>query len=232
MEEQGVFTSRQHFSLWMQAMCAQWSEVTDLGRRIKIGKDRILFGDGKPINGIYYLARGAMRFLSCNHEGEQAILFYVTAGNLLGDAAMFNKMPVYAMYSAVEDCTLYFFDEKTVRNDILPRHPHLAQNLMEYMAYKIGVLLHHHCEIINTDVRGKVCRLLFDIVQHCGYKRTIAPKITQAEMAAALGLHRATFNRIIAELKTEGVLEKVTKTEIVINDLEALGRYADKPFAL
>jgi CRP-like cAMP-binding protein len=232
MSAQDIFTCRQHFSLWMQGLCAPWAEVIHLGTRLTLPKDQDMFGDGSMARGLFFIEKGVLRFVSCDETGQQAILFYVTENNLFGDAALFNRMPIYALFQAVEDCVLHFIDEATVREVILPGYPHLAENLFEFMAYKIGVLLHHHCEIVSPDVRGKICRLLFDIARYCGYSKTISPKITQQEMAQVLGLHRATFSRVIAELKREGVLHKVTKKEIVINDLKALAQYANKPFAL
>jgi CRP-like cAMP-binding protein len=232
MAEDSPFDTRQHFSLWMRGMCACWAEVIHLGTRTVLQKDQTLFGRGERARGLYFNARGLLRFLSCDAEGREAILFYITENNLLGEAALFNRMPVFAMFEAVEDCVLYYFDERTVKDRILPNYPHLVNNLIEYMAYKVGVLLHHHCEIINPDVRGKVSRLLFDIVRHSGDANRASPRITQEEMATALGLHRATFSRIIRELKQEGILQKATKHEIVVRDMEALARYADSPFAL
>jgi CRP-like cAMP-binding protein len=232
MAEDSPFDTRQHFSLWMRGMCACWAEVIHLGTRTVRQKDQTLFGRGERAKGLYLNAKGLLRFLSCDAEGREAILFYITENNLLGEAALFNKMPVFAMFEAVEDCVLYYFDERTVRDRILPNYPHLVNNLIEYMAYKVGVLLHHHCEIINPDVRGRVSRLLFDIVHHSGGANRASPRITQEEMATALGLHRATFSRIIGELKQEGILQKATKHEIVVRDMDALARYADSPFAL
>lgn len=227
-----IFAARLHFSIWMQAMCLPWREVLHLGRPMKISRDAALFGTGDRMDGIYYLDRGIMRLISLNQEGQESILLYVTSGNLLGESAMFNKMPVFAKFTAVEDCDLFFFDQQTVRERIMPSHPELVENLLEFMAYKVGVTLHHSCEIINPDVRGKVCRLLFDMVRHGGHENRSVPKITQQEMATALGLHRATFSKVLADLKREGILETATRREIVVKDLAALSHYADSPFAL
>ena len=224
--------SRQHFSIWMQAMCTPWLDVLDLGHRLELSKNQTLFGEGKVADGLYFNQKGILRLNSVDEEGHEAILLYVTENNILGDSAMFNGMPVYAFFTAVEDCVLYFFDKNTVLKQILPYYPVLTQNLLEYSAFKVGVLLHHHCEILNTNVRGKVCRLLYDICKYSGLKRHFDPKISLQEMATALGLHRATLSRVINDLKNESIIAKATKKEIEIIDLEALARYADRTFAL
>jgi len=224
--------TRQHFSIWMQAMCRPWLDILDLGRRVELSKNQTLFGKGNISEGLYFNQKGILRLNSVDSEGREAILLYVTENNLLGDAAMFNGMPVYAFFTAIEDCVLYFFDKNTVIKDILPNHPNLTQNLMEYLAFKVGVLLHHHCEILDSDVRGKVCRLLFDICKYSGLKSRFDPKISLQEMATALGLHRATFSKVINDLKKESIITTATKKEIQILNLEALANYADRAFAL
>ena len=213
-------------------MCTPWQQVLAFGRRMELSKNQTLFGEGTPVKGLYFNQKGVLRLISIDQDGREAILFYVTENNLLGEAALFNGMPVYAFFKAVEDCTLYFFDEDIVRSQILPQYPHLTQNLLEYLAFKVGVLLHHHCEIINPDVRGKVCRLLYDMCRYSGLQHRFAPKITLQEMATALGLHRATFSKVITDLKKESIIARATKKEIVVLDLNGLARYAKTPFAI
>lgn len=224
--------NRQHFSIWMQAMCTPWLDVLDLGQRLELPRNQTLFGRGEIVDGLYLNQKGILRLNSVDEDGREAILLYVTENNILGDSAMFNGMPVYALFTAVEDCTLYFFKKEIVLKQIIPYHPVLTQNLFEYMAFKVGVLLHHHCEIVNTDVRGKVCRLLYDICRYSGLKQRFDPKISLQEMATALGLHRATFSKVINDLKKESIIATATKKEIEILDIDSLARYADQTFAL
>jgi CRP-like cAMP-binding protein len=170
--------------------------------------------------------------VSFNSVGDVAILLYVTEGNLIGDSALFNRMPVYAVFSAVEDADLVFFPRELIEKRILIRYPELQKTLLEYMAYKVGVLLHHQCEVVSDDVFGKVSRLIYDIAKHSGFARVIPLKITQEEMATALGIHRATFSRVISELKRSGALDWTKKHEVVIHDYETIRRHADSVFAL
>ncbi len=213
-------------------MCSSWEKVLHLGTVAYLEKDQELFGEGECVDGIYYVKKGLLRLESYGPNGDKAILLYVTERNLFGDAAFFNQMPVYAVYTAVEDSVVYFFSRKMVMERIFPHYPDLVANLFSYLSYKVGVLLHHQCEIMNPDVKGKVCRLLCDIAQYGGNHGSITPKITQEEMARALGLHRATFNKIISELRAEGVIDKVTKSSISVADLPKLVAYAEDPYAL
>ncbi|MFQ3621483.1 MAG: Crp/Fnr family transcriptional regulator [Spirochaetales bacterium] len=152
--------------------------------------------------------------------------------NLFGDAAYFNGMPVYALYSAVIDSIAYFFPRKILEGFIFPKYPELFKNLTSFLAYKVGVLLHHLCDLQSTDLQGKVCRLLCDLAQYGKNRSEIYPHITQQEMAIALGMHRATFNRIISQLRDAGILGQVTKKRIQILDLERLVQLAEGTYAL
>ncbi len=213
-------------------MCGIWESVISYGTRLTIKENQQLFGTGERINGIYYIQKGILRLESYSPDGNQAILLYVPEKNLFGDAAYFNGMPVYALYRAVIDSVVYFFSRELLESVLFPKHPELQRNLTSFLAYKVGVLLHHLCDLQSTDVRGKVCRLLCDLAQYGKNKAEIRPHITQQEMALALNMHRATFNRIISELREQGILGKVTKKRIQILDLNRLVEMAEGTYAL
>ena len=207
-------------------------EVIHLAKRVTLRKDATLLGEGRRVGGVYLLVHGVLRLVSFDSNGNEAILLYVTEQNLVGESAFFNRMPVYATFSAVEDATLFFFSEATLNTILFRTYPALQRTMLEYMGYKIGVLLHHQCEVISDDVTGKVSRMLFDIAKYSRFEPVIRSKITQHEMATALGLHRATFSKTISELKRQGILEWTKKREIVIRDYERIREYAHNVFAL
>jgi CRP/FNR family transcriptional regulator len=213
-------------------ICSPWDEVVHLGREFTLEKDRTILGHGECIDGIYYLKRGILRLFSFDADGNEAILLYVTDGNLIGDSAFFNNMPVYATFSAVEESVVYYFPRNTVESVILPQYPLIMRNMLEYMAYKVGVLLHHQCEVVSDNVIGKVSRMLYDIAKYEGFPVRFRARITQKEMATALGLHRATFSKAIAELKRLGVLEWTKHQIIEMRDYSTISMYANNVFAL
>ena len=227
-----ILSSRRHFSLWMQPMCLQWEDLLYLGKRVVIQKNKQIFGEGEKLDGFYYLKSGLLRLISYKPNGDKVIHLYVTPGNLFGEAAFFNRMPVYSMYSAVEESSAYFFERSIIYERIIPHKPVLVESLLAYLSYKVGVMLHHQGDLLNTDLKGRVCRLLFDIAQHSGTLSSVMLKITQEEMATALGLHRATLNRILSELRSDGVIRIVSRGCIDILEVEQLLAYAQDTYAL
>ena len=90
-------------------MCSPWQNILKLGRRLELSKNQTIFGNGKVVDGLYFNQKGILRLISVDQDGREAILLYVTENNLLGDAAMFNGMPVYAFFQAVEYVPSFFF---------------------------------------------------------------------------------------------------------------------------
>jgi CRP-like cAMP-binding protein len=232
MQDDDILSCRRHFSLWMQSLCSPWEKVLSLGTRIDIKKNQQLFGDGERSNGLYYIKDGIFRIESYKANGDKLIFLYVTAKNLLGDAAFFNKMPVYATYTALTDSQVYFFSKEKVVQIIMIKYPELIENLIAYQSYKIGVLLHHQGEVMNPDIKGRVCRFLFDIAQYNGDFENITPIITQEEMSNSLGLHRATLNKAFSDLKKEGILDKKNRNTFTVYNKQMLMGYARDTFAL
>ena len=224
---------RRHFSMWMDCgLCREWYEMVGLGRQFNLDRDETILGNGECIDGIYFVISGVLRLISFDSEGHEAILLYVTHGNLIGDSAFFNRMPVYALFSAVEDSSLCFFSRRTIESVIIPDKPNLLQNMLEYMAYKVGVLLHHQCEMVSVSVLGKVSRMIYDIAKYENFKSHFQTKITQQEMATALGLHRATFSKAVGKLKNLGILDWNGHQMIEVKDYPSLSMYSEDVFAL
>ncbi len=110
----------------MQSLCGIWEKVISYGTRLTIRENQQLFGTGERINGIYYIQQGILRLESYSPEGNRAILLYVPEKNLFGDAAYFNGMPVYAIYTAVINSVVVLLSlEPFIEEIIFPKYPEL-----------------------------------------------------------------------------------------------------------
>ena len=73
---------------------------------------------------------------------------------------------------------------------------------------------------------GHVCRVFQEMSQKYGGRPRFSPDMTQQELAALLGIHRTTLTRILCRLKALNIIEKYTKNDLHILDMEALDRLA------
>ena len=200
--------SWQYFSTWLKSdICKKWESQIHLSTKHILKKDEIIRGDGNIFHGFYYIKNGCIRLSSSDLNGNEAILMYITEGNIFGESAFFNKVAVYVEFSAVENSEIYFFNESTINNKILPQNNLLKDNLLEYMSYKVGVLLHRQTEFLTDNQFGKVCRFLYNMGQFYLFKNEFPIKISQKEIALLLGMHRGTFSKCLAKLKKDNICQ-------------------------
>lgn len=224
--------SWQYFSTWLKKdICKPWEKELQHSKKHILKKDEFIRGDGNIFNGFYYVKKGCIRLSSSDINGNEAILMYITEGNIFGESAFFNKIGVYIDFSAVENCELYFFS-KTTLNTLLKEKCHLKDNLLEYISYKVGVLLHQQTEFLTDNEFGKVCRFLYNMGQYYSLKNEFPMNITQKEIAKLLGMHRGTLSKCLAKLKKDEVCQWKGTKKIQVLNYKKLLEYTENVFIL
>jgi len=225
--------SWQYFSTWLKKdMCKLWENYINVAKKYNLKKNKIIRGDGNIFDGFYYIKKGSIRLSSSDINGNEAILMYITEGNIFGESAFFNKIGVYVVFSAVEESEIYFFSNTVLKANNLLLNNDLQRNLLEYMSYKVGVLLHQQTEFLTDNEFGKVCRFLYNMGQYYDLKDEFPMKITQQEIAIFLGMHRGTLCKCLAKLKKDEVCKWCGTKKIQVLDYEKLLEYTENVFIL
>ena len=103
--------------------------------------------------------------------------------------------------------------------------PGLVINLMRGLGVK---LLMYHTSLSNFVGVSAVARVSRFLCALARRRRSLAfdPGMTQEDLAALLGMHRATLVRALRELRRQGALLRFTKHRVEIGDMELLHQLA------
>ncbi len=219
-------------SPWISEQNLIWETALDLGQQNYYQKGSTVLGYGQPVDHLYYLHAGQIKFSKINKNGDEKIVWYIDKGNIFGAAPFFDRRPITNMchtLTAIEDCEIYTFSRSCFNNEIVAKHPELVSNLIQSMAYKIFLGVNRGGDLASLPSR--ICKVLLYILKREGSSTLELPKacskgISQQELAFILGVHRVTLNNAIGELKRERVIGHISKRKLIVTNVARLLEYA------
>ena len=218
-------------SPWIKSGNIVWEQVLRLGQRQRFNRNEIVGGNGENVDYLHYLYRGRIKLCRLTTSGIEKILFHIEAGNLFGEVPFWHGKPMDSAFIAEEPCEVYAFSRQCIKDEIMTVFPDLIMNMLEGMANKTHILGNQACDIADLVTRvSKVLVYVADREQKGinGTQGIIVKGISQQELASMLGVHRVTINHAIAQLKRQGIIGEMTKSNLVILDYERLLEMASR----
>ena len=163
----------------------------------------------------YYIRSGTVKCFISSPEGDERTLTLHHAGDLIGEAAFFDRQPRVSSAVAVTRCELVAVDRSRLET-VFALHPDLAVSMLEYLARTIRLLsVHVDGAFLQADRR--IARHLLSLspdpqgLLHC----------THEDIGSTVGVSRVPVSRVLGELDRQGWIETGYKS-IKIRDPGAL----------
>lgn len=185
-------------------------------RRYEAGE--ILFLEGEPPRGLYYLQSGWLKITKTSPEGREQVLQFLEPGEAFHAIGVFANRPNPATAIALESAHVWILQREAVMA-LLTKHPELASHVIERMAARILELVDLVEDLSLRTVAGRLARLLIEDADGDTLHR---PRwYTQAEIAARLGTVPDVLQRALSSLVDDGLID-VERSAIRIRDRRAL----------
>lgn len=196
-----------------------WKEVLPLGERRHWPVHSQIFKPDMLADGIHYMLSGRLKAMALSSNGLQRVLWYMGPDTLIGEISTLTKRPCIYFMEADEDSETCFFSQHLLFHTIFPRHPEVSASLMRILACKL------YQQSRDTTARNflpawkRIAGFLLEIFAAGG-----SPvRISHAEIATFLGMHRVTVTRALLRLREDGLLE-YEQDGLVLTDIERLAR--------
>ena len=201
------------WSPWLEAKQYPWEQVLHLGSKKQFVSNCVILESGELVKELYYLQKGTVKFVSINAQGEEKIIWYITAGNVFGEVPFVDGVKSDSYFVTEEDCVVYTFNKQTVMEDILPNHPDIMKNLLYTMSKKVRILTGQINDLSLSTPKMRVYKMLYHLFSTNNNKGLC---ISQQELASLLGIHRVTLNQILTGLKKQGVIQHDSRKRRII----------------
>lgn len=204
---------------------AGWMEAIAKNREVfRYEKGQPIFSEGKEINGLYFVYNGAVKVHQSWGTGNDFILRFAVAGDVLGHRAQGNSVsPISA--TALEPTTVCYisnaFLEATTN-----ANPSFVYLMMQLYASELQKAEKRMRGLATMPVKGRVAEALFEIrhilgVDPEGYFRI---PITRIDIAGYAGTTYEAVFRLLTAWTRQGLVTTAGK-KIRINEEEKLSAF-------
>lgn len=180
----------------------------------KLPKGSIIYHQGDSAKRFYYLKKGRVKVVMTSPDGMEKTLSTASGGEILGEAAFFDKMPRISSAYAMTNIELVAVDERKLIS-LIKNNPELALELLEIQATRIRQLSSQIDSMAFMKADGRIARLLLQSISVESGKNIVS--YTHEEIAGIVGVSRVTVSKILNQFKREGVLKTDYRKIVIVN---------------
>jgi CRP/FNR family transcriptional regulator, cAMP and macrophage regulator len=178
-------------------------------------RGRMLFAAGKASQGVWIIRSGLVE-LVVGAGARRLVVQLLHPGDVDGDVELLLGMPFPYTARSVADTEYLFLDERAFER-LLREHPAVARRWLSSVAARVAGGQHRIVGLLGKSLPVQVARLL---TEEASEGRVQLPQRT---LAAMLGVHRPSLNKILKQFERQRLLE-IGYGEIRLLDAERLAR--------
>ena len=190
----------------------------------KYESNAIIFQEGDPTAGLYFIVEGKVKICRFTKEGREHILRIFEPGDTFNDVGVLDGGPNPATAITFTDAVLWRITRADLER-IVNRHPALAWAFIESLAGHTRYLVGLVEDLAMRSVKGRLAHLLLE--QATANNTDSIPRyMTQEEMASHLGTVREMVGRALNSLAAAGIIQ-IERHRIAIVDTARLAEEAE-----
>jgi CRP/FNR family cyclic AMP-dependent transcriptional regulator len=199
-----------------------------VGRRIvQLKPKQVFFSQGSSANAIFYLRTGRAKLTVVSHEGKEATIALIPAGEFVGEESLASVGALHmATASAITACTAL----KIEREEMI-RMMHQEHSLSEmYLKFLLVRSMRAQADLVDqlfNSSERRLARILLLMAEfgEPGESEHFLPPITQETLAEMIGTTRSRVSFFMNRFRRLGLIEyngriRVHKTllNVVLHD--------------
>ena len=207
----------------------EYEDVFLQGKEVKkVKKSEILKSYSDNVEHYYYLKRGLIKVKACHIDGYEKIM-HITGAGCMEPVFSFEDIPIWRenfQYEAYMDIEVTAFTKQEVIQR-LEKYPGLLRKMYNNAVKSLYSSDFNTMRILYDEGFRRMCDFLY---YHLHDHKVIHNHercqmvITQNDMASMIGIDRVNANRMLQQLRNEGIIEMQRK-HIVIRDKDKLALY-------
>ena len=193
-------------------------------RTTALRRGEILFHQGDPVHGFYFVLGGQMQLTVAAADGAEKVVEIVPAGESFGEAVVFDGITYPVTASALVDSELLAISSQAVLR-LLDRDPSFARRLLANMAVRLRRLVRDVESYSLRTSEQRVIGLLLHQIEAGGGDLPASCAVelpaSKQTLASRLSLTPETFSRVLRGLSAEGLIS-VQGRRVLLHDVPAL----------
>jgi CRP/FNR family transcriptional regulator len=183
-------------------------------KRLRSGEE--LFRDGDPASNLFVVLDGRFKIFKVSKEGKEQILHFQKFGDLIAEAAIFDRERYPASCSAMTDSKVMGIPKERFVT-LLSRDMNLVLGLLGAYSRRLRGFVSLIEDLSLNDVKKRVARFLLEHAE----RDHLGAAFPKKEVAALIGTTPESFSRALKAFKSVGWIQERDK-KISLIDKESL----------
>lgn len=185
-------------------------------------KGQVIFGEGEPVTGFYFLHTGKVKVHKRWGEEKELIVKIAKAGDVLGHRGMGKNQHYPVAATALENSTACFVSTDFLQTTLRVNNE-LTYQLMLFYANELQEAEQSMRNMVHMDVKGRIADALLKIQELFGMDEQgyIDSVLTRQDISSFAGTTYETLFKVLNELSKEGIVQLSGK-QIAIVKQQAL----------
>jgi CRP/FNR family transcriptional regulator, cyclic AMP receptor protein len=196
---------------WKPAIAAHRQNFT-------LRKGQLLFSEGDPVNGIYFVNAGKVKVHKHWGEGKELIVRFAREGDIVGHRGVGSEMVYPVSATALETVNVCFIDLAFFQATLKVNHDFLHA-LMMFYASELQESEKNMRNLVHMPVKGRIAHALLALVNKFGANEEgyINMTLSRQDLASYTGTTYETAFRIMSDLIQDNIIA-VSGKSIAVKD--------------
>lgn len=189
------------------------AKLVSASRVWRAAAGQVIFRKGDTPDGCYLILKGAVKVSLPTGDGQETLLAVLGKGDLVGEMALFDRLPRSATVTALKACELCQFGPATLEW-LAKEDSAIFRQLLCVLSARVraGNEMSHQQQM---PLKIRLARTLLRLAQGFGTRLPdgrilIRQKLSQAELGCMVGAARENINRQLAQWCREKVLSRIS----------------------
>ena len=220
---------REHF-LFREFTPAELDELLTYARVERFRAHETVLLKGSPGTGMMAVIKGEIRISGPGADGREVIFNMLGPGDIFGEVALLDGGERSADATATVDTEVLVIERRNFL-PFLERHPPVATKLLIALCAKLRRTTEQVEDLALLDLPARLAKKLLSLARTHGRPTErglqIETKLSQGELAKALGTTRESVNKQLARWQRDGII-RVVEGAITLVDREALRQVLER----
>ncbi|HEY4327364.1 MAG TPA: Crp/Fnr family transcriptional regulator [Mucilaginibacter sp.] len=196
---------------WQPAIAAQ-------KRNLKIKKNELIFKEGDPVTGIYFVYSGNVKVFKKWDNDKELILRFAKEGAILGHRGL-GKSSTYPISAAALETAVVCYMDMDFFEATLKVNTDFTYKLLMFFAVELQESERRMRNLAHMPVKGRVAEALLALKDQFGTtpEGVINIELMWQDMASYAGATYETVFRVVTELTKENIITTAGKKIRIIN---------------
>jgi cAMP-binding proteins - catabolite gene activator and regulatory subunit of cAMP-dependent protein kinases len=204
-----------------------WKEAVAVKKKtISFKKGAVIFKEGDPVEGIFFLTQGVVKVYKHWGEQRELIIRFAKAGDVLGLRGFWGKPDYPVSATCIEDASACYIPDRFLEAT-LQTNPAFTFRLLQLYAGELHKAEKRMRDLALMEVKGRIALVLLEIQSLFGTDddHYIKLPVTRQDIASYAGTTYETVFKFFTDLVAQQIISTNGK-RIRINDTAALEKFA------